>query len=85
VTTDWTKENQAQFEAWRRLIPDAGCQRTQRQVWTPMGLMTLIYCTNCGAPGGAVTQHSEFVHYYCDKCKHLAAGLPEIPEPLVRP
>ena len=28
-----------------------------------------------------VTTHTD----YCDKCKHLAAGLPEIPEPLVRP
>jgi len=85
VSQDWTRENQAQFEAWKRLMPSSLLSRTQRTVWTPMGLMTLIFCSNCGASGGAITAPTEFVHYLCDDCKHLAAGLPEIPEPIVRP
>ena len=82
---DALEANRERFEAWRKLIPDARTSSRQRQIWTPNGLMTLIYCTNCGAGGGAVTNDTPFIHFYCEKCRHLAAGLPEVPEPVVRP
>lgn len=53
----------------------------------PKGLMSKVFCLNCGADGGAVTEEwAEFVIYICEGCAktHGSPPLPEIPEELIR-
>ena len=73
-------ENVSLFEAWRKLIPDARTQRPIGQVWSPLGLITRIYCLNCGKNIGGVYGEPSFVHVLCDKCRDSKGGLPGMEE-----
>ena len=75
------------FEAWRKLLPDSRCRNRQRQRWSPLGLVTEIFCMNCGRSGGAVSNDVPDVFYVCRDCAATHGGLPvpEVPEELIRP
>src|SRR5213592_4827873 len=77
------------FEAWRKLLPDSRLREQHRQVavMTPIGPAILIFCLNCGRPGGAVREDCPFAFYICPSCAETHGGLPapEIPEELMRP
>lgn len=42
----------------------------------PVGIMSRVYCANCGCEGGAVTEEwAEFIFYLCDACAEKTGGV----------
>ena len=51
------------------VLPDCTSRDRRGAVHTPMGWMVPIYCANCGAPGGLVTEESlTFAFWLCTPC-----------------
>lgn len=52
-------------------LPDARLSPTNRKTFCgPFGIMSKVYCINCGASGGAVTEEwAAQVVYVCDDCE----------------
>ena len=75
------------FDAWRRLLPSSRMTTKHATVMSPIGMVELIYCINCGRGGGAVTANVPDVMYLCQSCADTHGGLPapEIPAELVQP
>ncbi len=70
-------------------LPDCRLTGHRRRATTIAGVPTMVgrvtmervYCANCGAPGGAVTQEwAAHIFYVCDDC---AGRLGPIPLPLI--
>lgn len=59
-------------------LPDARLSSTNRNTFCgPVGLMSRVFCVNCGAPGGAVTEEwASEVFYLCDSCADKLGPLP---------
>lgn len=74
-------------------LPDART-RMRETICGPCGLMSRVYCVNCGADGGLITEEwAESVFYLCDKCSHYgiaaealsqAADALQVPEGLLK-
>ena len=67
---------------------DARLSPTSRNtVCGPHGLMSRVFCVNCGADGGLITEAwAKSVFYLCDRCEAWGRtpALLEAPENLVR-
>lgn len=68
-------------------LPDSRCkERNTRQ--GPAGIMSKVYCANCGADGGLITEEfAAKVFYLCDRCAETYGKLPdsmEVSEAVVR-
>lgn len=68
-------------------LPDARRSHYRPTVCGPLGIMAQVYCVNCGADGGLITDEwAENVFYLCDRCAEKYGKFPavEIPEEQVR-
>lgn len=74
------RENADRFATWLKLIPDSRMRRSVGQVSSPIGLITRIYCLNCGKNCGGVYGEPAFTHVLCDACRDRLGGLPGMEE-----
>lgn len=69
-------------------LPDARLSTTNRKtICGPVGIMSRVYCVNCGGPGGLVTEDwCQSIFFLCDKCAEKYGeidGAVEVPEEVV--
>ena len=72
-------ENERRLLLWERSIPDSRLGSTKGQVMSPFGLLTPIFCINCGISCGAVYGDVTYTHALCDACGERWGGLPGVP------
>ena len=81
--------HEERMQAFWKFLPTAKLRNQAITVPSPLGDVVPIFCINCGAPGGAVTQHAaeNGVVHICRSCAATHGGLPvpEVPDELVRP
>lgn len=69
-------------------LPDARRSHHRPTVCSEVGIASQVYCVNCGAGGGQITeQWAEHVFYLCDKCAEKygeVAGAVKIPDNVVK-
>jgi hypothetical protein len=74
------------YACWEKLLPDACLSNRTGGIRGPLGWMERLFCVNCSAPGGYVTEAASFGAFYlCDACvqKHGHLPLPQIPDELI--
>lgn len=53
----------------RDILPDSRARETKGRVFTPCGTYIPVFCANCGADGGYVTEESiTHFFYLCNSC-----------------
>lgn len=68
-------------------LPESRLTHHRTTICGPVGLMSRVYCANCGCDGGLITEEwAVKCCYLCDKCAevHGKLPIPEIPESVVR-
>jgi hypothetical protein len=70
-------------------LPDSRLSHHRTTFCGPVGLMSKVFCANCGKSGGAVTEEwAEHIFFICDACAEKGCGsIPgavQIPEEVVK-
>lgn len=70
-------------------LPDSRLKYHRTTICGPIGLMSRVFCANCGCDGGLVTEEwAGHIMYICDDCANTCGrqlpGMVEIPEESVR-
>lgn len=68
-------------------LPDSRLSHHRTTICGPCGLMSRVFCINCGADGGLVTEAwAVRISYLCDDCflTHGALPMPQVPDSVVR-
>ena len=68
-------------------LPESRLTHHRTTICGPVGLMSRVYCANCGCDGGLITEEwAAKCFYLCDRCSEVHGKLstPEIPESVVR-
>lgn len=70
------------------ILPDSRLRPCDRStICGPAGIMSRVYCANCGADGGLITEEWALqVFYLCDRCAETYGKLPvsQVPDAVVR-
>jgi hypothetical protein len=77
---DLSIEHVELFETWRKLLGDSRCRMPRGQIQSPLGLITPIYCLNCGRCCGGVYGTVPTTAVLCDPCRERWGGLPGFEE-----
>jgi hypothetical protein len=71
-------ENESRFAVWRALVPDGRTRDRRGQIPSPLGLITPIFCSSCGAGMGGVYGDVPHAAMVCDRCHATHGGLPGV-------
>lgn len=69
-------------------LPDSRVKNCRETICGPAGIMAKVYCANCGADGGLVTDEwASHIFFICDDCDHKMGempGLTKVPDAVVQ-
>lgn len=68
-------------------LPEARLTHHRTTICGPIGLMSKVFCVNCGASGGLITEEwAKSVFFVCDACDEKLGKVPcpQIPDAVVQ-
>jgi hypothetical protein len=70
-------------------LPDARLRKCNRKTFQgQFGLMSRVYCVNCGKPGGMITEElAATVYLVCDNCVDRMGAVPgavQVPDHIIQ-